>query len=118
MRVLVLNPGSSTLKYRLVDLSAGTARTLAEGMAEHVADDGVTGAAAEVVGRCRQAGIEAVGCRVVHGGEHFAEPALVTPNVLAAIRELGRLAPLHNPVAADVLASVLRELPGVPVVAV
>src|SRR5689334_20593375 len=118
MRVLVLNPGSSTLKYRLVDLSRAGAQTLTEGVAEHVANDSVTTAAADVLGRCCQASVEAVGCRVVHGGEHFTEPAVVTPDVLAAIRDLGRLAPLHNPVAAAVLAAVLKELPGVPVVAV
>jgi acetate kinase len=63
-------------------------------------------------------GIDAVGCRVVHGGERFAEPTLVTPDVLATIRELGRLAPLHNPASAMVLDRVQSALPNVPIVAV
>jgi len=117
MNVLVLNPGSSTLKYRLVEVAGGATRALAGDLIDHVAGDSVSRAAGEVVARCRAAGIDAVGCRVVHGG-HFEQPTLVTAEVLEAIRGLGRLAPLHNPVAADVLGSVLGLLPGVPVVAV
>jgi acetate kinase len=118
MHVLVLNPGSSTLKFRLVEVAAGTTREVLSGLHDHVAGDALAGAAAEVVQRCRPEGIDAVGSRVVHGGEHFAEPTLVTPDVLAAIRDLGRLAPLHNPPAAAVLARVGDLLPGVPAVAV
>jgi acetate kinase len=118
MRILVLNPGSSTLKYRLVDLDRGAAKTLTEGVADHVAGDSVTRSARTVLECCEGHSVEAVGCRVVHGGEDFSEPTLVTPAVLAAIRDLGRLAPLHNPVAAAVLEAVTRQLPGVPAVAV
>jgi acetate kinase len=91
---------------------------LAEGTVEHVAGDSTTQASREVLARCQGQAVDAVGCRVVHGGERFREPALVTPAVLAAIRDLGRLAPLHNPIAAGVLEAVTQQLPGVPAVAV
>jgi acetate kinase len=118
MRILALNPGSSTLKYRLIDLSGPAAQVRAKGMADHVAGDSVARAAHDAIDRCCTEGIDAVACRVVHGGERFHEPARVTEEVLSAIRDLGRLAPLHNPFAAEVLAAVLAKLPGVPVVAI
>ena len=117
MQVLVLNPGSSTLKYRLVEVGAEP-RVLASGLVDRISGERVSQAGAEVVKRCRDQGIDAVGCRVVHGGDRFSEPTLVTSEVLHTIRELGRLAPLHNPIAATVLQSVGSALPGVPVVAV
>ena len=117
MRILVLNPGSATLKFRLLDVAEQT-HVLASGLIDHVAGDSTGRAAAEVIGRCRDQGIDAVGCRVVHGGERFSAPTRVDAGIRAAIRDLGRLAPLHNPVAADVLDGVEEALPGVPVVAV
>src|SRR3954454_13983828 len=104
MRVLVLNPGSSTLKYRLIELSDASSRTVASGLVDHVEGDSTTRAAEQVLAKCPS--VDAVGCRVVHGGERFTGPAVVTPDVVAAIRELGRLAPLHNPTAAAVLGAV------------
>lgn len=62
--------------------------------------------------------IDAIGCRVVHGGDRFTAATRVTPEVVAAIRALGVLAPLHNPLDADVLDACLRHLPAAPVVAV
>lgn len=119
MHVLVLNPGSSTLKYRLIDLSGQQpTQVLTTGIVDHVEGDSTTHAAEQVLAKCQDLGIDAIGCRVVHGGEAFAEPTRVTPEVLKTIRDLGRLAPLHNPTAAAVLDSVLHLLPGVPVVAV
>lgn len=111
--ILVLNPGSSTLKW-----------------SRHEGDDSTSsgtvdrpdslGQAAETLLRdpLVSGGIVAVGCRVVHGGARFSEATTVTPDVLAEIRALGPLAPLHNPPAADVLDACLRTLPGVPIVAV
>ena len=111
--VLVLNPGSSTLKWsRHEDDDTGSGGTvdhptsLAQAAETLLRDPAISG------------GIAAVGCRVVHGGARFSEAARVTPDVLAQIRALGPLAPLHNPPAADVLDACLRALPGVPVVAV
>jgi acetate kinase len=117
MRVLVLNPGSATLKFRLFDLAASE-QPLKVGLVEHVEGSTTTAAARQVLEQCQAVTIDAVGCRVVHGGPRFAAPTLVTPEVLAAIRELGRLAPLHNPVAANVLESTQQLLPKVPLVVV
>jgi acetate kinase len=118
MRILALNPGSSTLKYRLIDLSGPTVQTRAKGTVDHVVGDSTTRAAHDAIERCRGEGIDAVACRVVHGGERFTQPTRVTREVLSAIGELSRLAPLHNPIAVEVLAAVLEKLPAVPVVAV
>ena len=62
--------------------------------------------------------INAVGCRVVHGGARYVEPTRVTPSVLDGLRALGDLAPLHNLVDVAILEEVERLLPQVPVVAV
>ena len=114
MRILVLNPGSATLKFRLLD----GVRVVTSGLTDHVAGDSTLHAAVEVIDRCRDQGIDAIGCRVVHGGPQFSGPTRVTAEIRATIRDLGRLAPLHNIVAADVLDGVEQALPGVPVVAV
>ncbi|HVQ75116.1 MAG TPA: acetate/propionate family kinase [Candidatus Binatia bacterium] len=62
--------------------------------------------------------VDAIGCRVVHGGDRFSEATVVTADVVAAVRDLGALAPLHNPLDADVLEACRRREPPVPVVAV
>ncbi len=62
--------------------------------------------------------IDAVGCRVVHGGSRFEEPTLVSPEVLEAIHGLSALAPLHDPVSVEVLQACLKALPETPAVAV
>ncbi|RYE93975.1 MAG: acetate/propionate family kinase [Myxococcales bacterium] len=63
-------------------------------------------------------GLDAVGLRVVHGGDRFEGPALVDDGVVAVIRELEALAPLHNAPSLEVLDAVRARLAGVPVVAV
>ena len=62
--------------------------------------------------------IDAIGCRVVHGGAAFSQPTRVSPTVLDEIRSLARLAPLHNSIDADVIEAAGLALPGVPVIAV
>ena len=62
--------------------------------------------------------VDAVGCRVVHGGDKFQGPELVTNQVLKEIRELDALAPLHNSSDADVIETVCAAFPNRPVVAV
>jgi acetate kinase len=121
MHVLALNPGSSTLKFRLLSLpngDGGAEQELAAGLVDHVAGQTTARAAEEAINRCLPLRINAIGCRVVHGGERYVEPTLVTEEVLVGIRALGRLAPLHNPVAAEVLEAGRRLLPGEPSVAV
>ncbi|MGZ6708108.1 MAG: acetate/propionate family kinase [Solirubrobacteraceae bacterium] len=111
MRVLVVNAGSSSLKLALLgsgdellarrDLpprrDAAGAGALAAALAELPAPD-------------------AVGHRVVHGGERRA-PVLIDAAVLAELHALGELAPLHQPPALEAQAAVARALPGVPEVA-
>jgi acetate kinase len=93
MRILVLNSGSSTIKYRLMDLSRSAA--VAEGVVEEMGDhrDGLRRIVASLAGQ----DIDAIGHRVVHGGDRFREPVLLSDPVIEKLRELSPLAPLHNP---------------------
>ncbi|WP_225849873.1 acetate kinase [Streptomyces sp. HPF1205] len=104
--VLVLNSGSSSVKYQLLDMAGE--RRLASGVVERIGEEGGVADHAEAL---RQASAElkerglgldspalaAVGHRVVHGGTRFTEPTVVTDEVLAEIEKLVPLAPLHNP---------------------
>ncbi|MFF3864872.1 acetate/propionate family kinase [Micromonospora sp. NPDC001898] len=118
-RVLVLNCGSSSVKYRLYDgdevSGSGTVERVGEpggGPADHET------AVREILGRLDLAGLVAVGHRVVHGGRRFAEPVLIDDAVFAAIEELVPLAPLHNPANLAGIRVALEALPGVPQAAV
>ena len=95
MLVLVLNAGSSSVKYQLVD--SGTGDHLAGGIVEEVVDHAA--ALRAVVAEVERLGrpIEAIGHRVVHGGDVFSEPVRIDDDVVEVIRELASLAPLHNP---------------------
>jgi acetate kinase len=117
--VLVLNAGSSSVKYRLLEPESG--RRLAEGTQERVEDagDAVRAVVRDLEGDLRRAGdVVAVGHRVVHGGDRFTAPTVVDDDVLAAIDQLAALAPLHNPAAAAGIWAARAALPGVPQVAV
>jgi acetate kinase len=117
MRILVINAGSSSLKHALVDSrdggteAAGTVRWEHDSSAERHAE-----ALREVL-----SGLpvrpDAAGHRVVHGGERFAGPVVVTPEVMEAIAALADLAPLHIPAALDGIRAVAGALPGLPQVA-
>ena len=95
MLVLVLNAGSSSVKYQLVDSDTG--ERLAGGIVEEVVDHAA--ALRDVVAEVERLGrpIEAIGHRVVHGGDVFSEPARIDDDVVEVIRDLVPLAPLHNP---------------------
>ncbi len=141
--VLVINSGSSSIKYQLLDPESGVvaASGLVErigeerGSVEHRADgrriehegpipDHKAGLRlvfdmfADTGHDLAAAGVRAVGHRVVHGGEIFYEPTLITDDVVAAISELSTLAPLHNPANVTGIESTRELLPGVPQVAV
>ena len=141
MRVLAVNCGSSTLKFKLVEVDR-TTRTLAGGLVErigdddssltlHLGDDGSDertsapdheAAVLMVLDRLASAGLpapEAFGHRVVHGGDRFAGPAVIDGEVMSHIEALGELAPLHNgPSLAAIRASLREASPPVPMVAV
>jgi acetate kinase len=114
-RVLVLNCGSSTVKYRLFDGSA----TVASGLVERLSSaDDFDGALRDVVAELDISDLSGVGHRVVHGGEEFQRATLIDDDVVAAIDRLVPLAPLHNPPALTGIAITRKLLPDVPQVAV
>ncbi|GLH97206.1 acetate/propionate family kinase [Phytohabitans aurantiacus] len=112
MRILVLNNGSSSVKYRLYDGDDLVSKGLVERVTDYAA------ALREVTGSVDLTGLGAVGHRVVHGGLRFSEPTLITDEVVAAIEELVPLAPLHNPANLAGIGVARKLLPGVPQVAV
>jgi len=144
MKILVLNAGSSSLKFKLYE--AGGLAALAWGMVEQIGEEEarshitVSGGREDVL-RSRVGGHEealevvfglmrrhgalddvrelaGIGHRVVHGGERFQAPVLVTSDVMAAIEELFSLSPLHNPANLSGIRVALAKAAGVPQVAV
>jgi len=148
MKVLVLNSGSSSIKYQLFDMRDES--VLAAGSVEQIGEPGShlshslrtpQGEMAKTVrtlpipdhrqgfqlissilretGALADTGeLKGIGHRVVHGGEKFKEPARVTPEVLAAIQALIPLAPLHNPANLLGMEVAMESAPAVPQVAV
>jgi len=145
MRVLVVNCGSSSLKYQLID--SETEQALAVGLCERIGIDGRlkhTPAGGEKVvledalpnhevaiknvlaaltnpeyGVIKDLSeIGAVGHRVVHGGEKFTKSVLIDDAVIAGIKECCGLAPLHNPANLIGIDACMKLMPGVPEVAV
>ena len=119
MIVLVINSGSSSLKVQLLDTAGGQA--LAKGLIERVGSPEVPDHAAALhlaLENVPLGQVGAVGHRVVHGGERFVQPTLLTPKILADLEPLTSLAPLHNPPALASIGAALEALPGVPNVAV
>ena len=133
MLVLVINSGSSSLKYQVRDVAAGT--VLTEGLIEKIGMGNGGGGDGEPVGPRDHAealeqvdaaihqelgGLElgAVGHRVVHGGERFSEPVLVDNEITRAIERLNPLAPLHNPANVLGIRAITKKWPKMPQVAV
>ena len=116
-RVLVLNAGSSTLKASVLDRGSDDAKASVTVPMRGVGDAPAslsTALRAIVTGGIVLGSIRAAGHRVVHGGSLFTRTTLIDDGVLTRIRELAWLAPLHNPVAAEVIAAARAELPTVP----
>ena len=145
MKVLVINCGSSSLKYQLIDMDGE--KVLCKGLCERIGMESSmitheanghkattpaifpthTEAFAEVVkkmttgeGKCIDdvSEINAIGHRVVHGGEKFKESCLITDEVIETIRELSPLAPLHNPAGILGIEAARKVFGNVPMVAV
>ena len=145
MNVLVINCGSSSLKYQLID--SETEAVLAKGLCERIGIDGrlvyqKTGLEKEIteapMPTHKQAiqmvldalvnpktgaiksltEVDAVGHRVVHGGEKFSEAALVNDEVIKAVEECNDLAPLHNPANLIGINACKELMPNVPMVTV
>lgn len=146
MKILVINCGSSSLKYQLID--SETEKVLAKGLCERIGIDGSqityqkpgedkiktqtpmpdhTKAVELVISALTDpkngvikdlSEIGAVGHRVVHGGEKFASSVLITDDVMKAVEECNDLAPLHNPANIIGINACKAHMPGVPMVAV
>ena len=146
MNVLVINCGSSSLKYQLIETEKE--EVLAKGLCERIGIDGSaithtpaggdkvttkipmkdhTDAVKLVIEKLTDANvgviaslseIDAVGHRVVHGGEKFATSVVITDEVMKAIEECNDLAPLHNPANIIGINACKDVMPGVPMVAV
>jgi acetate kinase len=126
--VLVLNSGSSSLKYQLIEPDSSD--SLADGIVEQIAEPSspVTdhGAALRVAFEklsddgidLNACGLAAVGHRVVHGGSVFYRPTVINDKVIAELKQLSMLAPLHNPPALQGIEVARTMLPEVPHVAV
>ena len=112
--ILVINSGSSSLKYQLVDVSTG--ESLAGGLLERVTDH--REAFAQMLEQLNGPAPIAIGHRVVHGGSKFSEPTLITDSVIADIEDLASLAPLHNPGHVSGIRGAMLAFPGLPQVAV
>ena len=141
--VLVLNAGSSSLKYSLVDATSG--ESVAGGLVERIGErNGILThhapsgearverpiasheeALTAVLDAFEQHGpslddveLDAIGHRVVHGGDRFADPVLIDDEVVDAVRDLVPLAPLHNPANLEGIEVARRLFPDLPQVAV
>ncbi|MFY2862170.1 acetate kinase [Mycobacterium sp. THU-M104] len=126
--VLVINSGSSSLKYRLLEPDSGVARV--SGQVERIGEpfsgipdhDAALRRVFETLASngidLHGCGLSAVGHRVVHGGVTFYRPTVLDDAVIARLEELSPLAPLHNPPAIRGIEVARRLLPDVPHVAV
>ena len=145
MNVLVINCGSSSLKYQLIDSESEA--VMAKGLCERIGIDGrlnhtpaggekvvinkdmpdhevavqmvldeLTDEKYGVISDLKE--IDAIGHRVVHGGEKFASSVVINDEVMAAIEECNPLAPLHNPANLIGIRACQAIMPGVPNVAV
>jgi acetate kinase len=124
--VLVLNAGSSSLKYAVVEPASGN--MVADGIVERIGEGAVpdhTAALEVAFDELAQAGMHpdtlglvAVGHRVVHGGPDLYRPTLVDDALIAKLQELSSLAPLHNPPAVLGIRVAREALPDLPHIAV
>jgi acetate kinase len=126
--VLVINSGSSSLKYQLIE--PDSASSLADGIVERIGEP--SSPVADHAAALRMAfdqlsragidlktcGLAAVGHRVVHGGATFYRPTVVDDAVIGELKQLSVLAPLHNPSAVQGIEVARKMLPDVPHVAV
>ena len=148
MVILVLNCGSSSIKYQVIDMTDASGKLLAKGLVERIGlpegdlthkpvgktpfevhqpiPDHTTGIKLVLDALTDPDHgvissldeVKAVGHRVAHGGEYFPESCLVTGDVKEKIRSLCQIAPLHNPASLEGINAVETVLPGTPQVTV
>lgn len=139
MKILVLNSGSSSLKYQLIEME--TEQVLAKGNFERIGQSNsflthkvgdrkhkferpvsnhekaikfvLTRLESKQYGVIKSVDeIDAIGHRIVHGGEKYTEPTVITPEVLDGLKTIVDLAPLHNPAAISGIEACLTVMPG------
>jgi len=123
VRILVLNCGSSSIKYRLFDAERGVAKGVVERIGQHDSDigdhrGGLERVMNELEPHLANGGLDAIGHRVVHGGEEFVEPTAIDFEVIERIRVQIPLAPLHNPANLLGIEVAVELEPDLPQVAV
>lgn len=145
MKILVINCGSSSLKFQLID--SDTEAVIGKGLCERIGIDGskisFTPAGKDKItketpmpdhneairlvieaitdpdtGVANLSDIGAVGHRIVHGGENFTSSVIINDEVIKAIEEVSDLAPLHNPANLIGIRACQKAMPSVPMVAV
>lgn len=117
MRILVINAGSSSIKLSVLDTDADT--QLFKHELERLSD--VEEGMKQVASLLKEKGFDkfdAIGHRIAHGGDHFKDAAIITPEVLRIIEDLIPLAPLHNPPGLAGIRTAQAAWPDVPQVAV
>jgi acetate kinase len=114
-RILVLNTGSSSLKWVVLDAHSETIADHGDASWRDPAPGHHADELAETLRRVPQ--VDVVGHRVVHGGARFRDAVLIDDAVRAAIVELAPLAPLHNPAAVDAIDAARKQFPDLPQVA-
>jgi len=119
MKVAVINSGSSSLKFKLFDMD--TKKVLKSALIENIGEDGALFSnhhkALESIDVDFNS-IDAIGHRVVHGGEEFQKATLIDANVIDTIQRLSSLAPLHNPANLDGILVATKKAPNIPQIAV
>ena len=116
MRVLVVNAGSSSVKLRLLSAGDEVVGRVDLGAPSEL-DGGVVRSAIDSLVSSSGSGVDAVGHRVVHGGQRFTGPVVVDDGVRAELESLVDLAPLHQPVSLAGMDAVRAALPELPAVA-
>ncbi|MBU1727368.1 MAG: acetate kinase [Candidatus Omnitrophica bacterium] len=119
MKILVINCGSSSIKYKVFEMPGE--RLISKGSIEHIGEadssvqDHYTGLKMVLE---KVDSVDAVGHRVVHGGEKFQEPVIIDNSVMRKIKQCCMIAPLHNPANLAGIRACKKLLPGVKQVAV
>src|SRR3989338_1852429 len=119
MIILVINSGSSSIKYQLFDISSGGARNLlCKGLVERIGSEKSSLSHQKTGCETIKKSVSAIGHRVVHGGEEFNKSTAITSEVIKYIEKYCELAPLHNPPALLAVKACKELLPNIPQVAV
>lgn len=119
MKILVINSGSSSIKYKLFEMPSQ--RLITKGLIDHIGEEGSKfsnhySGLKVILEKIKS--VDAVGHRVVHGAEKFKKPTLVDQNVIKGIKKCCAIAPLHNPANLSGILACQKLLPGIKQVAV